>query len=96
MPILKYAAAVFAFLLTLGLQVVMLAQQTTPPRVEEFVPISELPPQDQMPAAPLLIAAYVIVLVVFFVYVISIGRRLSAVQHELQQLESSVARSRRG
>ena len=36
------------------------AQQQPPPRPaqDEFVPIDELPPNEQLPAAPLLIAAY--------------------------------------
>ena len=58
-----------------------------PPQQDEFVPLSELPPQDQLPAAPLLIAAYVVVLVAFFVYVGSIARRLTGVQRDVERLE---------
>lgn len=87
--------AVIAVMMALGGAVTVVAAQAQPPRVDEFVPISELPPQDQLPAAPLLVAAYVIVLLVFFVYVFSIARRLSVVQQELRQLQSSIGRSRR-
>jgi hypothetical protein len=61
-----------------------------PPQQDDFKPISELPPQDQLPAAPLLIAAYVIVLVAFFVYVGSIARRLSSVQRDVERLEGAL------
>lgn len=94
MPMLRYAVAVLALVIAVGHGAVMSAQQP-PPRVDEFVPISELPPQDQLPAAPLLVAAYVIVILVFFVYVFSIARRLSTVQRELRELQSSMGRSRR-
>ncbi len=59
--------------------------QPQPPQ-EEFVPIDELPPGDQMPAAPLLIAAYAIVWAVVFGYLWSIWRRLSTVEREMQEL----------
>jgi hypothetical protein len=61
-----------------------------PPRQDEFIPVSELPPQEQLPAAPLLIAAYVVVLVAFFVYVGSIARRLNGVQRDVERLEVAV------
>ena len=60
-------------------------EQPQPPQ-EEFIPIDELPPGDQMPAAPLLIAAYAIVWAVVFVYLWSIWRRLSTVEREMQEL----------
>jgi CcmD family protein len=69
------------------------AQQ--PEQQNEFVPIDQLPPQDQLPAAPLLIAAYAVVLVALFVYVLMVARRLSAVQQELSRLEHEMKRSTR-
>ena len=66
-----------------------------PERQDEFVPVSELPPTEQLPAAPLLVAAYVVVLVALFVYVLSVARRVGAVQQEVQRLESELkSRSR--
>jgi hypothetical protein len=65
-----------------------LAQQ--PQRQDEFVPVSELPPTEQIPAAPLLIGAYVFVLVALFVYVLSVAKRVSAVQQEVQRLEGEL------
>lgn len=58
-----------------------------PPAQGEFVPIGQLPPGDQLPAAPLLIAAYAFVWVVLMVYLWSIWRRLGTVETELQALE---------
>ena len=70
-----------------------LAQQ--PQRQDEFVPVSELPPTEQLPAAPLLIGAYVFVLVALFVYVLLVAKRVSAVHQEVQRLEGELkARSR--
>jgi CcmD family protein len=63
-----------------------------PKQTDEFVPISQLPPQDQLPAAPLLVTAYAFVWVVLFAYVLSVGRRLTKVQHEVERLESDIAK----
>jgi hypothetical protein len=76
----------FTLLLT-GVASLALAQ---PPRQDEFVPISQLPPTEQMPAAPLVVGAYVFVLVVFFVYMLSVAKRVGAVQREVQSLEAEL------
>ena len=55
-----------------------LTPQPPPQQQEEFVPIDELPPQDQLPAAPLLVAAYSFVVLALFAYVVSVARRLGA------------------
>lgn len=64
------------------------AQQPT--RQDEFVPIDQLPPQEQLAAAPLLIGAYAFVLAVLFVYVYSLARRLTNVQRELDRLDTTM------
>jgi CcmD family protein len=69
------------------------AQQPPPEQQEEFVPIDELPPQDQLPAAPLLVAAYSFVVLALFAYVLSVARRMATVQRELERLESDMKRS---
>jgi CcmD family protein len=76
-----------------------MAQQpapTVPEQQDEFIPIDQLPPQDQLPAAPLLIGAYAFVLVALFLYVFSIARRLATVQREVERLEGDMKRSARG
>jgi CcmD family protein len=68
-------------------------QQDQPPKqTDEFVPISQLPAQDQLPAAPLLVTAYAFVWVVLFSYVVSVSRRLTKVQHEVERLESDISK----
>lgn len=54
---------------------------------EEFVPIDALPPEEQLPAAPLLVGAYAFVWVTLIAYLWSIWRRLRKVESELRQLE---------
>ena len=71
------------------------AQQPTPQRQEEYVPIEQLPPQDQLPAAPLLIGAYVFVISVLFLYLVSLSRRLVVVQREVERLETDLKRTGR-
>ena len=65
-------------------------QSSQPEQQNEFIPIDQLPPSEQMPAAPLLIGAYVFVLVVLFVYVFSVARRLANVQRELERLDTTI------
>lgn len=68
------------------------AQQPPPsPTVqEEFVPVSALPQAEQLPAAPLLIAAYAFVWVALMVYVWSLWRRLSRLERDLADLQRRV------
>jgi CcmD family protein len=56
----------------------------------EYVPVDQLPPTESMPAAPLLITAYAFVMIVLFVYVFSVARRLSTVQQELNRLDATM------
>jgi CcmD family protein len=60
---------------------------------DPFVPITELPPQDQLPAAPLLVTAYSFVLLALFAYLFSVARRLQHVQREVERLEADVKRT---
>ena len=66
-----------------------------PKQQDEFVPISQLPPQDQLPAAPLLVTAYAFVWIVLFGYVVSVARRLTNVQREVERLEADIKRGTR-
>jgi CcmD family protein len=60
----------------------------------EFVPIKNLPalPQEHIPAAPLVMAAYAFVWVALLVYVWSVWRRVGAVQRELADLRRRTER----
>jgi CcmD family protein len=71
------------------------AQQPPPEPQDEFVPVSELPPQDQLPSAPLLIGAYAFVWLALGGYVLSVARRLSTVQREVERLDSDVKKGSR-
>jgi hypothetical protein len=64
-----------------------------PKNQSEYVPIDQLPPQDQLPAAPLLIAAYSFVMIVFFLYVVSLARRLTSVQRDVDRLGATLKQS---
>lgn len=56
---------------------------------DEYVPLSEIPPDEQLPAQPLLFSAYGFVWVAVLVYVWLLWRRLGAVQRELEALRRS-------
>ena len=60
-----------------------------------FEPISELPPDERLPAAPMLVAAYVFVVLALFAYLLSLGRRMGAVKQEIARLETDLKRSGR-
>ena len=56
------------------------------PGQSEFVPVTEVPATDQLPAAPLLIAAYAFVWVAVLTYLWLLWRRLGKVEQEIQTL----------
>lgn len=62
-----------------------------PKQLDEFVPIDQLPQTEQIPAANLLIPAYAFVWVAVLAYVISLSRRLGAVEQDMQRLEKDIA-----
>jgi CcmD family protein len=68
--------------------------QTQPPpspAQEGFVPIDQLQPKEQLPAAPLVMAAYSVAWLVIFGYVWSIWRRLSLVEQEIASVSQRVS-----
>ena len=89
-------ALMFAIVLAALAAVPLLAQPPAQPQQQnEYVPIDELPPQDQLPAAPLLVIAYAVVMLGLFAYVVSVARRMTTVQRELERLESDLKRGTR-
>lgn len=53
---------------------------------DEFVPLDELPPEAELPAAPLVVAAYSAIWVLVLLYVWSLSRRLTRVQREIDEV----------
>jgi CcmD family protein len=72
-------------LLTLVLTAPALLAQ--PPQQNEYVPIDQLPPQETLPAAPLLIGAYIVVWLGLMGYLFWIWRRIARVETEMQALQ---------
>jgi hypothetical protein len=76
--------------------------QATPPTAaapppaaqDEFVPISELPPDEQIPAAPLLIGAYALVWIILAVYVWTLWRRFLRAERDVRSLASRLPPTR--
>ena len=60
----------------------------------EFQPVTEVPASEQIPSAPLVIAAYAFVWLAFVVYVWTMWRKLGKVEQELQTLATQIARPR--
>jgi CcmD family protein len=56
-----------------------------------FVPVDQLPPGEQLPSAPLLVAAYAFVWVAVLFYVWLLWRRLNKVEGEMHTLQQRQA-----
>jgi hypothetical protein len=87
---------VIAVVLVVTMQVAPLAAQQQPKQEEAFTPIDQLPPQEQLPAAPLLISAYAFVLVMLFAYLVMVSRRLTTIRSEVDRLDADLKRSGKG
>lgn len=55
-----------------------------------FEKVSQLPPVEHLPAAPLLMAAYAFIWVAMLAYVFLLWRRLAAVDRDLASLRQSI------
>jgi CcmD family protein len=67
----------------------VLTQSQPPPKQpaqEEFVPLSEIPPDEQIPAFLLVATAYAFVWLALIGYVWSVARRLQKVESEIDTL----------
>jgi type VI protein secretion system component VasF len=53
----------------------------------EFVPVNGLPESEKLPAAPLLVVAYAVFLVLMIFYVWTVWRRLNRVEADMRALE---------
>lgn len=68
------------------------------PAGSDFVPVSQLPDTrqaEQIPAAPMLIAAYIVVWLALLLYLWSLWRRLATVEREVADVARRVEDSRR-
>jgi hypothetical protein len=63
------------------------AQPTQPGSPDGFVPLSSLPPGEEMPAAPFVIAAYAFFLLLMLFYLWTIWNRLAKVERDMKELE---------
>lgn len=66
------------------------AQQQGGAAMDEYVPVAELPPDEQLPAVPLVLIAYGLIWTGVLVYVGLLGRRLTAVRKEMENLKQSL------
>jgi CcmD family protein len=89
--VLKRALTVCALVLVLtgatGIRLAMGQPATPPAATDGFVPVTDLPPEEQLPAAPLVLTAYSIIWVAVLGYVGLLWRRLGAVQKDLDALK---------
>jgi CcmD family protein len=69
--------------------------QQPPQAPDGFVPADQLKPQEQLPAAPLVIAAYAVAWVAVFGYLWSIWNRLGRVERDLQDVSRRQAAGER-
>ena len=63
------------------------AQQPQPQSPDGFVPLNSLPPGEEMPAAPFVIAAYGFFVLLMLFYLWTIWNRLGKVEKEMHELE---------
>jgi CcmD family protein len=64
------------------------------PAQDEFVPLSELPAEEQLPAGPLLITAYAVVWIVIAVYLWTLWRRFLRAEQDVKNLASRLPPAR--
>ena len=60
----------------------------------EFQPVTEVPASEQLPSAPLVIAAYAFIWLAFTAYVWMMWRKLGKVEHDLQALSAQIGKKR--
>ena len=56
------------------------------PAQEGFVPVDQLPGEEELPAAPLVAAAYAVAWGAVLIYLFSIWKRLAAVEREMAEV----------
>jgi hypothetical protein len=61
----------------------------------EFVPVNGLPESEKLPAAPLLVVAYAVFLLLMVFYVWTVWRRLNKVESDMRALEQRTVKGGR-
>jgi CcmD family protein len=84
---MRFCRALFVAVLLITAPLASAAQPQPQPTVDEFLPMEEVPAEEQIPAINLVAAAYGFVWVVVVGYVWSLGRRLQKAEAEITDLE---------
>ena len=71
-----------------------LAQPPSPAQ-EGFVPVDQLPGEEELPAAPLVAAAYGVAWAAILIYLFSIWRRLGGVERDMHELARRIGTEKR-
>lgn len=87
MRVSLFLRSLLVAVMMLGAPAVSFAQ---PPAQEGFVPVDQLPDQEQLPATPLVAAAYGVAWAAVLVYLFSIWRRLGRVEREIADVARRV------
>ncbi|HEY0875245.1 MAG TPA: hypothetical protein VGD94_17355 [Vicinamibacterales bacterium] len=82
MTCVRFVRVALVAILLAGAPAIAMAQ-TQPPQQEGFVPVDQLPGQEELPAAPLVAAAYGVAWAAVLIYLFSIWKRLGTVEREL-------------
>ena len=72
----------------------MNAAVSAQPGQSEFQPVTEIPASEQLPSAPLVIAAYAFVWLAFMFYVWMMWKKLGKVDQELTHLSAQIGKKR--
>jgi hypothetical protein len=88
MKLLRILRMSLLTLMLLGWPASSIAQPPKPP--EGFVPVDQVASDEQLPAMPLVAGAYGVAWVAVLIYLLSIWRRLGAVERELADITRRV------
>jgi CcmD family protein len=87
MRLLRLSAALLVALVLATPASSQSAQPPKPAPQDEYVPLDQLPPQAELPAAPMVIAAYTFVWIAFVGYMFLLVKRVTRVEADLRDLE---------
>jgi hypothetical protein len=75
-----------AFVFVTVTSVAVFAQPPQPPATEQYISVDKLPPTEQMPSAPYVIAAYALIWLIAMFYLWTIWRRIGKVEQDINAL----------